>query len=167
MSVSTNMFRSWRRPREVARSLLAQPQREDRAFGYLMAACFIIFVGQWPRLSRIAAGFDVLPGEETPEFARLIAYEFLSWMVVWPLLMYLLASVSRLIARLFGGRGTVYRSRLVLFWALLASTPALLLFGLTMGFIGAGIEANLVGAVWVLGFGMMWFVGLREAEWGE
>ena len=164
MAVTTNILRSWRKPRTVIREMLQGPDREDMAFAYLMVACFIIFVGQWPRLSRQAAGFDLAPGAETPELSRLVAYEFVSWMLVWPLVMFLLAMLSRLCARLLGGQGTPYRARLALFWSLLASTPVLLLYGLVRGFIGPGAEANLVGVVWMIGFAYIWLSTLRETE---
>lgn len=164
MAVTTNILRTWRSPRVVIREMLDGPEREDMAFAYLMVACFIIFVGQWPRLSRLAAGFDLAPGAETPELSRLVAYEFVSWMLVWPLVMFLLGMFSHLGAKLLGGQGTLYRARLALFWSLLASTPVLLLYGLVRGFIGAGVEANMVGIIWVVGFVVIWITTLKEAE---
>ena len=56
MAVTTDIMRTWRGPRTVMRDLLNHGQREDRALAYLMAACIMIFIAQWPRLSRIAAG---------------------------------------------------------------------------------------------------------------
>ena len=164
MAVTTNILRSWRHPGLVIRDLLAPAPREDRALAYLMAACLLIFVGQWPRLSRMAAGFDLAPGAEVPDLIRLVAYEFVAWLLVWPLAMYLLAGISRMVAKLLGGKGTFYRARVALFWALLASTPALLLYGLVLGFIGRGVEANIIGAIWVIGFAAIWLVSLNEAE---
>jgi hypothetical protein len=55
MSVSRDIVATWRRPRRVMRSLLAQGRREDRAIMFLMLACGIIFVSQWPVISREAA----------------------------------------------------------------------------------------------------------------
>jgi hypothetical protein len=55
MSVSRDIVATWRRPRTVMRSLLAQGRREDRALMFLILACGIIFVSQWPVISREAA----------------------------------------------------------------------------------------------------------------
>ena len=64
MAVTTDIVRTWRNPRSVMRDLLARGTREDRAVAYLFAGCLVTFIAQWPRMSRQAAGFDVVPGTE-------------------------------------------------------------------------------------------------------
>jgi len=54
-----------------------------------------------------------------------------------------------------------------LFWALLASSPAMLLYGLLMGFNGAAIGTQLVGMVWLGALVLFWILGLIEAEKGR
>jgi len=164
MAVTSDMVRTWRKPRDVMRRLLDQGQREDRALAVLMAACIIIFVAQWPRLSRKAAGFDIAPGAPIPELSQLVAYEFLGWLMVWPLMFYAIGGVSHVIAKLLGGQGTWYSSRLALFWSLLATTPAALLYGLMAGFLGNVAGTSLVGAFWLAAFAVIWLQTLREAE---
>lgn len=156
MAVSSDILRTWRGPRAVVRDLLAQGQREDRALAYLMAGCVLIFVAQWPRLSRQA----FITGAELDQ---LIAYEFLSWLIIWPLMFYGLAGLSYLAMRLLGLRASAYGARLALFWAWLAATPLGLLYGLLTGFNGADAGSNLIGAGWLLAFGWFWLQGLREA----
>lgn len=164
MPVTSDIVRTWRAPRAVIRDILDQGRREDRAIAYVMIACFLIFVAQWPRLSRMAAGFDLAPGADAPDLTRLMAYEFLAWVMIWPLFLYGLAAVTHLIAMAMGGKGDWYGARIALFWSLLATVPVLLLHGLTAGFIGPGIETSIVGAVWVVGFIFIWLQSLREAE---
>ena len=164
MAVTTDILRTWRGPRKVMREHLAAGPREDRAIAYLMAACLLIFVAQWPRLSRLAAGFDLPPGAEVPEMTRLLSYELLAWLMVWPLMLYGLAAVSHILARALGGQGTFYTARLALFWSLLATTPLLLLYGLMAGFLGPVAGTRLVGGIWVAAFAVIWFQSLREAE---
>jgi len=165
MAVSSDMMRTWRRPRAVMRDLLARGQREDLALAFLMSACIIIFIAQWPRLSRIASGFDLAHGADVPELSQLIAYEFLGWLMVWPLMFYAVAAISHVIAKLFGGKGTWYTARLALFWSLLATTPAALLYGLMAGFLGpVAAGTHLVGLVWLAAFAVIWLQTLREAE---
>ena len=166
MAVSTDIVRSWRRPRVVIREILSEGQREDRLIGVVMAACLLIFVAQWPRLARKSQGFELADGAEVPEMSQLVAYEMLSWLIVWPLLLYAIAAITRIIASLFRGKGTQYGARLSLFWALLASAPVLLLHGLTMGFIGPGSAANLVGTLWLGLFMWIWSQGLWVSESG-
>ena len=164
MPVTTDIVRTWRSPRRVMRDLLDQGRREDRAIAYLMVSCLLIFVAQWPRLTRMSAGFDLPPGAEVPEMDRLLAYEFMAWLMIWPLALYLFAGLTHLIAKLFGGKGQPFGARLALFWSLLATVPLLLLHGLMSGLVGPGPQTNLVGAAWLIAFGYVWIQSLREAE---
>ena len=164
MAVSTDIFRSWRRPRAVIREILSQGPREDRAIAFVYAACILIFIAQWPVYARQNAGFDVPVGTEDFAVSTRMTYGAFAWLFWAPLILYAVAAVSRLIAGLIGGGGTHYGARIALFWAFLASAPVLLLHGLTMGFIGPGPQANLVGAVWFGLFGWIWSQGLAVAE---
>jgi len=164
MAVTADIVRTWRGPRAVMCGLLAQGKREDRALAYLIVFCLLVFVAQWPRLTRAAAGFDLAPGTEPRELVQLMTYELFAWITVWPLAFYALAAVSHLIAKAFRGRGTHYNARLALFWSLLASVPLLLLYGLMVGFLGPVTGTHLVGAAWVLAFGWIWSLSLWEAE---
>ncbi len=164
MAVTNDIVRTWRRPRQVMRDLLAQGRREDRAIAYLMISCFLIFVAQWPRLSRKAAGFDLPAGAEVPELDRLMAYEFFAWLMIWPLFLYIIAALTHLVAKLLGGQGDWYGARLALFWSMLATVPLLLLHGLMAGFAGSGPQTNLIGGIWLVAFVVIWVQTLREAE---
>lgn len=157
MAVSSDILRTWRAPRAVFRDLLAQGQREDRALAYLMVGCVLVFVAQWPRLSRQA----FITGTELDQ---LIAYEFLSWLIIWPLLFYAISGLSYLVMRLLGLRGGAYSVRLAMFWAWLSATPLGLFYGLLTGFNGANAGSYLIGAGWLLAFGWFWLQGLREAR---
>lgn len=161
MAVTTDIVESWRRPRNVMRRHLAQGVREDRALVYLMLACGLIFVGQWPALQRAA-----LADPSTPLDAR-IGGAMLAWLFIAPLALYALAAASHLVARALGGRGTGYGARLALFWSLLAASPLWLLTGLVAGLIGPGPALTLTGAVALAGFGALWLLALVEAERGQ
>jgi hypothetical protein len=164
MAVTNDIVRTWRRPRVVIRELLSQGPREDRAIAYLMISCFLIFVAQWPRLSRKAAGFELPAGADVPELDRLLAYEFMAWLMIWPLFLYIIAALTHLVAKAVGGKGTGYGARLALFWAMLSTAPLLLLHGLMAGFAGPGPQTNLIGGLWLVVFGWIWIQSLREAE---
>jgi len=164
MAVTTDIMRTWRNPRAVMRDQLAMGKREDRAIAYLIVACLLIFVAQWPRLARQAAGFDMAPGAEPRDLSQLMTYELFAWLMVWPLLMYIVAAVSHVLAKAVGGKGSFYTARLAMFWSLLASAPLLLLYGLLAGFVGPEIGTRIVGAIWVVAFGWFWLSSLVEAE---
>jgi hypothetical protein len=161
MSVSRDIVATWRRPRSVMRSLLSQGRREDRALMFLILACGIIFVSQWPVISREVA----LDGAGAPLQARL-AITFFAWLMIWPLAFYGIGSLTHVVVRAFGGRGSLYSARLALFWTLLATTPAWLFYGLVRGFIGPGPAQTVVGIGLVLAFVTIWGICLREAEFG-
>lgn len=159
MAVTRDIVATYRGPGRVVARLLAMGQREDRALAILMAACAVIFIAQWPRLARQAHLDPEI------ELNMLLGATLLAWVMIAPLLMYVLAFVSHLVARAVGGRGTGYGARIALFWALLASSPVLLLHGMVAGFIGAGPALSLVGLVWLALFAWFWVSGLRQAEW--
>ena len=164
MAVTTDILRSWRAPRAVIRKRLSEGRREERAIAYLIVFCLLVFVAQWPRLARLSAGFDLAPGAEPRDIGQLMTYELFAWLMVWPLLFYILAALSHVAARLFGGKGSFWSARMALFWSLLASVPALLLYGLMSGFLGPVAATNLVGLLWLGGFLWIWIQSLREAE---
>lgn len=160
MALTTDIVASYRRPGAVVRRRSAGRPREDRALITLMLACALIFLAQWPRLSREA----FLGGEQ---IEALLAGAIFGWLFIVPLFMYGLAAVTHLAARLMGGQGTWYGARVALFWALLAASPLWLLWGLVAGFIGAGPALNVTGIAALGAFLAIWLLGLRAVEKGE
>lgn len=157
MSVTRDIVQSWRTPRVVIRRHLAQPASEPFAFSLLIAFLILAFVALWPGAAR-----DAVEAGNTPLSPRLLAVglALLATIPLW----YGVAAISHLIARALGGRGTFYRARLALFMALLAASPLMLLHGLSLGMMGAGAQANLVGAIAGAGFFTLWIIMLTVAE---
>jgi len=161
MSILREIVATWRSPRAAIRRQIQAGQREDRALVYLMLACFVIFVAQWPRLAREAWQSDAVP------FDALIGAALFGWLFLAPLFFYALAAFSRLFARMLGGQGTWYGARLALFWALLAVSPLWLLQGLVAGLLGPGALLSLAGSLLAVAFLAIWLLSLTEAEAGE
>jgi hypothetical protein len=161
MGISLDILRSWRHPRRIISQRLDEGVREDRVLVFLMAACALIFVAQWPALVRASNADTSIPLD-----ARL-GGALLAWMFIAPLVLYLVAAISRLVARLFGGTGTWYSARLALFWSLLAASPMLLLNGLLAGLSGVAIVQSFVGALALAGFFVIWLAALIETEGGR
>lgn len=157
MSALTDIAATYRGPGRVVRRLLGRGQREDRALAMLMSACALVFVAQWPRLAREAH----LSGEE---LNPMLGGSLLAWIIIMPLVLYLLAALAHICARLLGGRGSFYGARLALFWALLAAAPLVLLHGLVAGFIGPGPQLTVVGVLWCAVFLWFWISGMVAAE---
>ncbi|MDU8911020.1 YIP1 family protein [Aestuariicoccus sp. MJ-SS9] len=160
MALTTDITATYRGPGAVMRRLLAMGQNEARALAFLMGACCVMFIAQWPRLAREAH-------LEGTELNMLLGASLMGLMFIAPLLFYLLAFVSHLVARLMRGQGTGYGARLALFWSLLAASPLILLHGLVAGFIGPGLELQIVGVVWFGVFLWFWLRALIVAESGE
>jgi len=161
MAVSRDILRSWRHPRRVMARHLALGQREDRALIFLMLACAMIFISQWPRLAE-AARLD----PSTPLDARLGGALF-GWFFVAPLAMYGLAALSRLLARLLGGQGSWYSARLALFWSLLAVAPLWLINATITTIDKTGLLGGLSGIIALAAFVVIWLSSMIEAETGE
>lgn len=164
MAVTTDILRSWVRPGVVVRRLLAAPQREGRALSFLVLGCLLIFVAQGPRLMRAVAEGAPGPDGAPASLIMLMSYELFAWLIIWPLAFYALAAVIHAVARILRGHGVGYDTRVALFWAVLASAPGALFYGLVMGFIGWGAQAAFCGALWISAFVVIAGAGLREAH---
>ena len=159
MAVTDDIVATYRGPRAVMRRLLKGERHEARALTYLIAALVVIYIAQWPGMSR-AAHF----APEIPLVQRMVA-ALLAVLALIPAF-YLLAALGHFVARALGGRGDFFGARIALFWALLAVTPLMLLQGLVAGFIGPGLQATLVGVIVFAVFLWFWVSGLRVAEFG-
>lgn len=157
MSVTDDILRSYRAPREVLRRRIAGAG-EDRALALLMAACLVMFVAQWPYLARLAFEDRSVPLE-----ARL-AGALMGWLFIVPLAAYAVAAVTCVLARLAGSPITGFGARMALFWALLAASPLWLLNGLVAGLVGPGPALTMAASAAGLAFLVIWGAGLREAN---
>ena len=161
MGAALDTLRAWRHPRQIMGLRLSEGVREDRALIFLMVACFLIFVAQWPRLVR-----DATLDPSTPLDARL-GGALLGWLFLVPLAFYAFAALSHLIARMLGGKGSWFSSRMALFWALLAAAPMWLLNGLVTALVDVTWIRATTGAIALGGFLLIWAASLIEAESGK
>ncbi len=158
MSVSADIVAMYRRPRAVVRAKAALAPREARLLGYVLYAGLLIFVAQAPAQSRAAFLDPAVPLE-----ARLY-WSGLFFVFLLPPGMYVLAALSRIVARVLGGQGSWYSARLSLFWSLLATVPMWLLAGMVAGFIGPGVQMQLTGSLALAVFLLFWGMSLAETE---
>jgi hypothetical protein len=130
---------------------------EPFAFSILLVFLILAFVAQWPQAAR-----EAFLADEPSVAPRLLALALavLATIPLW----YGLAAVSRIVARLLGGRGSWFAARLALFWALATTSPLMLLQGLVAGMIGPGPALWLVTSVVGLGFLWLWLTMLHEVE---
>lgn len=159
MAVTDDILATYRGPGRVARRLLAGERHEARALAYLLAGLIVAYVALWPLLARQ----NVLAGAEGPPMTQRMVAAFLGVLALLPLF-YGLAALSRLVARAFGGRGSYFAARIVLFWAFLAATPLMLLRGLVAGLAGPGPGLVAVSVLVFAVFLWFWLAGLAVAE---
>ncbi len=159
MTVTTDMVATWRRPRAILRQHLARGRSEPFAFSLLLVFLALAFIGQWP----VAAREAFLANE--PSAAPRILPRALAVLATIPF-WYLLAALSRLVARAFGGQGTWYGARIALFWALATVGPLMLLQGMVAGMIGPSPALSAVTLGVGLAFLWLWATLLHEAERG-
>ncbi|MEL6169468.1 MAG: YIP1 family protein [Pseudomonadota bacterium] len=158
MSAALDILRTYRAPREVIRRRGSGSPREDRALVTLLSACAVMFLGMLPVVQRQA-----LEDPTTPFDARL-GGALMAWLFIVPLALYLIAALSRLVARMMGGRGTWYQARIALFWALLAAGPLWLFYGLLYGLAGLQPVTTAAGTLWLAAFLVFWGIGLYTLE---
>lgn len=153
-----DIIATYRGPRQVIRRILDAGVNEPRALAILMAGCLVMFIARWPGLSRLAF-------ETGQELNPLLGGALIGVMFYLPIALYLLALLTWFVLRALGpGSATPYAARIALFWALLAASPILLLWGLAAGFVGRSPALTLVGAGWVAVFLWVWISGLIEAR---
>ena len=156
MALTIDILSSYRQPRAVLRRLLGD-RREARILVYLMMACGLIFVAQWPRLAREAHLDEAISRDER------LAGALFAWVFIAPLVFYALGGLLALALRL-AGPVDAFAVRLGLFWALLAASPLLLLHGLAAGLVGPGLQTTLAGLPAVAVFLLILAAGLRVAR---
>jgi len=161
MSVSRDIWQSYLHPRRVTRRHLSRGVNESRVFVFLVVACILIYVAQWPRLSREAHFDATIPLE-----GRMVAAMW-AWIFVAPLIFYAIAALSYLFARVLGGKGSGLGARLALFWTLLVTVPLWLLNGVIAGFMGEGLQVNITGGLLVVAFFWIWISSLIETQFPD
>ena len=159
MAATRDIVATYRGPGRVVRRLLGDGAEESRLLIYLMLGCGLVFVAQTPRLARQAF-------QTGQELNMLLGGTLVGWIFIMPLVFYILALLVHLVAKPLGTALDGFGSRLALFWALLASSPVMLLWGLTAGFVGPGREMNIVGILWLIVFFWFWIAGLFGAAKG-
>lgn len=160
MALIAEIIDSWKSPARGVRRHLARPRSEAFLFTFLFVFLLVTHIAQWPLAARES---HLHP--EVPLLQRLFAAALavLGSIPVW----YLLAALSRLVAKVLGGQGDWYGARLALFWALATVSPLMLLHGLVTGLLGPGLQATVVGVALGLAFLWLWISMLREAETGQ
>ena len=156
MALTSDILESWRSPRRVVRRLRGAGRSEPFVFTFLFVFLLLAIVSAAPVLARQAAL------DHSPVAPRLLGAVYGAVIAV-PVL-YALAALGHLVARLMGGTGTFYDGRLALFWALACATPGMLFLGLLRAFNGDGPVVTGLGLALFVAFITLYSVMLREVE---
>ncbi|MEM9199319.1 MAG: YIP1 family protein [Pseudomonadota bacterium] len=124
---------------------------------YAMLGCALVFAARLPALVA-----TVPPGIDLADFA---GAQFVGHVFFGPLMLYALAALVRIAARMAGGAGGWQTGRLALFWALLLAVPPMLVSQaiVTALDLGGEIARVLLLLPW-LAYLWFWAVGLSEFE---
>ena len=145
-------------PKKIARKRLAESAGEGQALGYLISACLLLYVAQIPEIVRN----DMTSVSEHP-LVGIAAGRLLGIAVFAPLLFYAVAGLAGLALRIGSGQASWTRSRIALFWALLAVAPAAMALGVLRGLTDAQ-SILLPASIAVAGlFLLFWICGLQAA----
>jgi hypothetical protein len=156
MSMTANILRSYRAPRAVLRGLIEQGLREPQVLFFGTLACALIFVAQWPALSRAAAL------DPSVTFEQRMGGALFGTIFLLPLILYGVAGVLQLALRVLACRAPGLWVRAALFWALLAVTPLMLLQAVLSAAFGPFGIALVFGGVVAVIFAYILIQGLRE-----
>ena len=157
MALTADIFESWHRPRVVIRRLALRGRSEPFVLSFLFVFLLLAFVARAPSVAR-----DVAANPTGSLYPSLFGVA-LGMLGLIPVL-YLLAALGHLVARLMGGTGGYYDGRLALFWALTCITPAMLLDGLMHVFVHEAVVLPIVDIAIFLAFLVLYTLMLREVE---
>ncbi len=160
MSVTSDIFATYKGPRKIFARLLSQGCHESVLLAFVMGFCTLTFVSQIP----VRARESYLNGTD---LNTLLAGSLMAILFVMPLILYALSFVIHVFAKLGKGRGTAYHARLVLFWSLFSATPLILIHGLIEGFFGPGPEKTAIGALWLAVVLWFWSCGMWQCYWAR
>ncbi len=155
MSLVQNIVRSYREPGEVVSALARGDLREPQVLFFALLACGLIFVAQWPVLSRDAAL------DSSVTFEQRMGGALFGVMFLLPLMLYIIAGILQLGLRLFAGKVSGLHVRLAFFWALLSITPLMMLERGLSAFLGAHPVVTVFGFVVALVFLYILGAGVR------
>ncbi len=158
MALTQDIMATYKGPGRVVARFLAQGRNEVRGLLFLLIAGMLMFVASTPFQAR-----EAQMDPDVPLAARIYWSAFL-YIFMMPILVYLFSFVIWCLARIARRQVTGFEIRFTLIWALLASTPILLLMGLTAGFIGPGLQLQILGYIWIAVFGWFWAAGLLTAD---
>jgi hypothetical protein len=145
MSLVGDIASSYSSPATVAAGQDEDGLSEPQTLFYGMLFGFLSFLAQLPALS-VIAGHEGLP------LSALAAANLAVFLFFLPLMLYILAALAHVILARFGGAASWGQSRRALFWAALATTPLILLTGLSEPVLPGGLVLALqlaTGAVFL------------------
>lgn len=157
MALTSDIVATYKGPSRVIGRFLGQGRNEVRALLFVLIAGLLMFIAAAPYQAR-----EAQLNPDGPLEVRLYWSAFLFIFII-PLLLYGLAALIWMVSKVARMPVSGYEVRFTLFWALLASTPVLLLLGLVAGMIGQGAQLQLVGFIWLAVFGWFWISGLLVA----
>ncbi|MXU65864.1 YIP1 family protein [Oceanomicrobium pacificus] len=138
---------------------------EERALFFLMLACALLFVASLPGLR----GTADLAAEADDPLAAALSGRIFGFFFFLPLILYGVAALSHLLARVFGGQGNFFSARLALFWGLVVAMPVVLVTSAFAALFAyrpelAALASPILGTISLAVLLWSWAAALAEAE---
>jgi len=138
MSVWARLRESYRDMRGTTRALIDENPSEPRLLFFVLLADIIFFLSMGVRT--VVSPSEIV--EQSLPLPTTVGVLLIGILLLRTTFMYLLAAITCIVARLFGGEGSFQETRAGVFWASLVSTPVGV-FGALMG----GLISNLEDAM--------------------
>jgi len=160
MSASGEIIRAYRGFGASMKRRLDEHPGEERLLIYLVIAILLFFVARIPNLLEVSA----IQATADISIQAIFVTNLVSSFFFAPLMLYLVAALSHLVAKAFGGKGTSYGARLALFWTLLVIAP----LSLVSTMLQAAFPADWFSSILLVGlflfFTFVWGTCLSVSE---
>ncbi len=160
MSIAGEILRAYKGPRASMQRRLDERPGEERLLIFLIVAILLFFVARIPNLLASASAQD----SEEISSTGIIVTNLVASFFFAPLLFYAVASISRIVSKIFSGNGNGYSARLALFWALLVVSPFALLSTILQSLFPVLWLATALPVGMFLLFAFVWGACLSVAE---
>ena len=149
---------AWRDPRGSIAARLAGRPRDAQLLAWALGAALIGFVAGLPEAVQQAGSTGT-----RDEATGVLASRLFGAVFITPLFLFVLAGLSHLIARLFGGQGSYWSARVALIWAVVVCVPLVLLNGIASAILPP-LGVSVIALATLAGFGWIWVAFLSEVE---
>lgn len=160
MTVTREIVRSYRGFGASMQRQIDSNPGEERVLVYLVMACLIFFIARVPGLLELSAAAATAEISSVALFVTNLVGSFF----FAPLMLYGLAALSHVVAKIFRGKGSFFHARLGLFWSLLLVSPLALVSTIIQSALPMEWLAQVLSFVMFVLFAYVWASCISVSE---